>query len=115
MKAEGSVFYKHKPIAGRCIHAVSNGARTFDWHQCERVAVAGNYCVQHSSDATKAREQKRSAKYDAETAVMQRRARRLENYFTLLKAAKEHCAGKLSIELLRRLVTRIERTEENKK
>lgn len=112
----GQALYKHKPIKDRCIAAVSNGPRSFDWHQCCRRAEGkGHLCTQHSPDFVKAREGKAQAKYDAKMAALHRRVRRMEDYFHLLKAARKHCAGKLSIELLRRLVARIDRNEESGK
>lgn len=112
----GQALYGHKPIKDRCIAAVSNGPRSFDWHQCYRRAEGnGQLCTQHSPDIIKAREQKAQAKYDAEMAVLRRRGRRMEDYFKLLQAAKDHCAGKLGVELLRRLVSRINRDEESGK
>ncbi len=61
-----SYLYDHPPKQGRCRKAVSNGSRSFSWHQCYRKVVKGEWCTIHHPSAVEARRAASRDKWEKE-------------------------------------------------
>jgi hypothetical protein len=58
-------LYPHVPNRGQCVESVSDGHRSFSWHQCHRQATKGAYCKQHHPDTVRERREQAVKRWEA--------------------------------------------------